>query len=285
MRFLFNTYITILFGALLCLSACVLNSDSPAEEEICLSLPCWPPEDAFSSSYPALSRWKICIAGAEEDRSFYTSEKSLSLSVKKNRPVCLSAQPITLLADGSETTFFKPAGFLYPFDFNRSQAENHITWEEGLLADLMKTIFCEGLAESFSPADIEYLVSTFNWKKARESIDKKISESEKVFYNPWLLSKANLLEGISGLSFKTSMLNLSGAIGLNTSVLPSTSTCFLSTFIPENQFLSQKNQFTLVKNSPLLIGDGQKYGIFITYKTSKNISLEFIYLPIYIEDI
>ena len=79
------------------------------------------------------------------------------------------------------------------------------------------------------------------------------------------------------------MLSLSGANPMDAATLPSG--LFFSTFIPENQFFAQKNQFTVLKNTPLLIGDGQKYGIFITYKTSKNISLEFIFLPIYIEDI
>ncbi len=260
-----------------------MANNSPAEESICLTLPCWPPEDSLSSSYPKLSRWLICIKGGEEEQTFYTTDLSLSISVKKNRPFCLLAQPITLLSDGSECAFFKPAGFLYPFSLSRNQKENEISWEEGFLADVMKTFFTEGLSESLSPADIEYLVSTFNWKKAQESIDKKITESNKCFYNPWLLSKSKILEGISALSFKAGMLSLSGTSPMDASLLPSGT--FLSTFIPENQFISHKNQFTVLKNTPLLIGDGQKYGILITYKTSKNISLEFIFLPIYIEDI
>lgn len=283
MRFLLKSFILVIFALIPGLSACALASESPAEESICLSLPDWPPEDSFTASYPRLSRWHICIKGGEEEQSFYTTDKSICLSVKKNRPFCLLAQPLTLLSDGSECAFFKPAGFLYPFSISRDEQENQITWEAGFLADIMESIFCEGLANSLSPADIEYLVSSFNWKKAQEAINKRISESDKLFYNPWLLPKAQILDGISSLSFKSTLLNASGSIGLDTSILPPG--IFLSSFIPENGFLSQKNQLTLLKNTPLLIGDGQKYGIFITWKSSKNISLEFIFLPIYIEDI
>ena len=289
MTFLLKSHVTCLRALLLglclslLLSACSLASDSPAEETINLTLPCWPPQDSFSSSYPALSRWQIIIKSGKSEEDFYTTSTSLSIPVKKNRPFCLLAQPITVLSDGSESSFFKPAGFLYPTQIKPGQKENQISWEAGFLADVMKTYFNEGLAESLSPAEIEYLVSTFNWKKTQESIEKKISESDKFFYNPWLLSKAKILEGISALSFKASLLTASGCTGMESSLLPPGT--FLSPFIPENNFIAQKNQFTVLKNTPVLFGDGHKYGIFITYKTSKNISLEFIYLPIYIEDI
>ena len=283
MRFLLNLFTLCFCPLLLCLSACAMANNSPAEESICLTLPCWPPKDSFETSYPQLSRWLICIKGGEEEQSFYTTSQSLTLSVKKNRPFCLLAQPLTLLSDGSECAFFKPAGFLYPFMHNQEKKDNQITWEAGFLAEIMKSLFCEGLANSLSPTDIEYIISSFNWKKAQDLVCKKIGESDKYFYNPWLLSKAQILEGISALSFKSTLLNASACTGLETSRLPSG--IFFSSFIPENQFISQKNQFTVVKNTPVLIADGQKYGIFITYKSSKNISLEFIYLPIYIEDI
>ena len=59
----------------------------------------------------------------------------------------------------------------------------------------------------------------------------------------------------------------------------------LSSFIPENHFISSTNQITVKKNTPYLISTVKKYGIIVTFKSSKNISLAFIYLPIYIEDI
>ena len=251
---------------------------------MCISLPVWPPEDSFSSSYPPLSRWHIEIIGGEIRESFYTNKEKITVKVKKNRPFCLLAEPITLLQDGNECSYFKPAGFIYPAAYRQTEsASNRATWEQGFPAHLIKTLFNEGLAENLSPVEIEYLVSTFNWKKAIETIDKKLNSENQLSYNPWLLSTAPLLEGIISQSFRTSLLNISACAAVKQSDLPEG--IFLSSFIPENLSLSQKNQFTVPKNTPFLIGDGQKYGILITYKTAKNISLAFIYLPIYIEDI
>ncbi len=264
------------------LGSCSLSSAAAAEESICISLPVWPPQDSLKEDYPQLSRWHIVVSSAKEEVSFYTCESTVVIQTKKNRPFCLLAQPVTLLFDNNECAYFKPAGFLYPAE-NKLTSAACATWEQGFLANIMKTLFSEGRAEALSPVEIEYLVSIFNWKKAEESIEKKISQSDKLFYNPWLLNPGPLLEGISSQSFKSTLLNATSCTGLEAANLPEIS--YLSSFIPENNFFATKNQFTIQKNSPLLLGDGKKMGIFITFKSSKNISLEFIYLPIYIEDI
>ena len=274
MRNLFIVIILCLAPGLACLCGCRLFTDSPAEESLTITLPVWPPEDSLSSSYPPLSRWHIIIATGEEEQSFYTTDAQVSFSSRKNRPFCLLAWPLTLLDNGKECSYFMPAGYLY------TQDSREADWKQGFLAYIMKRLFSEGLSQNLSPVEVEYLISTFNWKKAQDAIDNKISQSDKLFYNPWLLSKSKLLEGISSQGFKASLLNLNGSIALEA---PAPN--LLSSFIPENSFLACKNQFTILKNTPLLIGDGHKYGIFITYKSAKNMSLEFIYLPIYIEDI
>ncbi len=278
----FLLFTCTLFCCIFC--SCVLSADTAAEESLCISLPQWPPEDSLSAYYPELSRWLICITDAENQKYFFTREAQISITVKKNRPLCLCAQPITLLYNGSECTYFKPAGFIYPASYNQtSETDNCASWEEGYLADIMKTLFREGLEEGLSPLETEYIVSTFNWKKAQEAIEKKICAETKLFYNPWLLPKKNVIEGISSRSFKASFFNTTGSTALESSSLPQK--VLLSAFIPENRLLPQKKQFTVIKNIPLLIADGKKYGIYVLYKSSKNISLEFIYLPIYIEDI
>ncbi len=277
--FIFSVLIITLF---LPLCSCSQALDAAAEESICISLPSWPPQDALAESYPQLTRWHITIANAREEKSFYTSENTVLIHTKKNRPFCLLAQPLTLLFDNKECAYFQPAGYLYPAE-NMLTSASCASWEQGFIAHIMKTVFSEGRAESLSPVEAEYLVSIFNWKKAQQSIEKKLSQDDKFFYNPWLIPQRPLLEGITTQSFKTSLLNTTGSVSLETSNLPAIS--YLSTFIPENQFLAARNQITVIKNVPLLLGDGKKSGIFITYKSTKNISLEFIYLPIYIEDI
>ena len=274
---------TLLLTLLFSINSCHLNPDEAIEESFEITLPHWPPEDSFSQNYPKLSRWHIQITDAESQTDFYTTEKSISVSAKKNRPFCITAQPLTLLYNGTECAYFKPAGYLYPF------TESPINWEQGYLASIMENIFLQGKEECLPPVDIEYLICTFNWKKAQAKIDEKISTSDAYSYNPWLVSQKQIAEGITSHGFKASYFNIKNCAAVTIPQLKELAgtpdLLLLSSFIPENNFLLQKNQFTVVKNSPIIIGDGNKYGLFITYKSTKNISLEYIYLPIYIEDI
>jgi len=270
-------------------SACRQEAESPIEESLELSLPSWPPEDSLSAYYPPLSRWKIKVSQAQDSYSFFTCENKIIVPVKRNRPLSITATPITLLEDGNECSYFLPAGYLYPFC-----SQNKLSWEEGFLAEMMAQLFTEGRNQALAPIDIEYLTASFNWKKAQEAINTRLSGNNRLFYNPWLLDKGLFLEGIASGSFKTTYLTLRGSSGLEEDFLlresginqaESYEKRFLSAFIPENFYLENKKQFTVIKNTPILIADAKKYGIFINLKSSKNISLEFIFLPIYIEDI
>lgn len=269
--------------------SCMQNISCPVEEELEITLPEWPPKDSFEGKYPPLSRWLIKIISAENSRQIYTSEKNFTIHIKKNRPMCLTAYPITLLQDGNECRYFKPAGFIYPAQNDILSKKPSASWEQGFLADIMQQLFKEGIEENLPPVDVEYLISTFNWKKAQESIEKKINSDIQVFYNPWLLSRVNILEGIISQNFKATFFNLKGATAIEDSYISyqtaTESIIFLSSFIPENKLLEEKKQFTVMKNTPILISDAQKYGLYITYKSSKNISLEYIIMPIYIGDI
>lgn len=273
-------------GALMSCACSAFNSTT--EENIELTLPHWPPQDSCSQNYPELSRWYIQITQAEETRSFYTTQSHISVQTRKNRPFCVTARPLTLLFDDSESDYFKPAGYMYPFAENQPQ-NFLITWEQGYLANLMQKVFTKGFEEGFPPLEIEYLISTFNWNKAQEIIDKKLVADTELFYNPWLIPFSQLIEAITEHTFKSNLLNASGCTGITTSQLENSiigsDPPLLSSFIPENFNLPQKKMFTVMKNSPIIIGDGNKFGIFINYKSAKNISLELIFLPIYIGDI
>ena len=256
------------------------NSSTGFEEGLEISLPAWPPENATLEEYPPLSRWKLTITSAGSQTVQFTESSTISISVKKNRPLCITAAPLTLLQNGKECSYFKPAGYIYPCEHSNAG------WEQGFLASTMEKLFMEGITEGYSPVEIEYLISTFNWKKAQDSIDKKISSETKAFYNPWLLSQSAIIEGITSQNFKSTLLNPTGFVTLECTALNLNSgTVLLSSFIPENNINITGKQFTVIKNTPILIADAKKYGLFITYKSSKNISLEYIYLPIYIEDV
>lgn len=183
-----------------------------------------------------------------------------------------------------------PAGYLYPFNSNAMPDRKYkASWEQGYLAKIMHMIFAEGTKNGLSPLENENLISTFNWEKAESTIESKINSDQQLFYNPWLIPYKQVLEGITLHTFKASLLNLSNSTSLETRTLFSDTQIsdkkVFSSFIPENRTLEEKKQFTVLKNDFILIGDANKYGFFINVKSSKNISLEFIYLPIYIEDI
>ena len=166
----------------------------------------------------------------------------------------------------------------------------------------MARFFCDAKENCMQSGDTAWVVSTFNWKKAQETIDKKIAESKESpanpdegvtkFYNPWLIPSPPVLENISVSQFKSSLLNLTGCHAITIETLQKLTASnlappppLLSSFIPENSCLMEKNQFTVRKDSNFLVSSAKKHGILITFHSTKNISLEFIFLPIYIEDI
>ena len=279
MRNLFFYFILILIFC--SLSGCQQSNSAQFQECLEISLPAWPAEqEGLSQSYPPLSRWKITISSASSQTIVFTDKAIIAVPVKKNRPLCITAAPLTLLQDGSECSYFKPAGYIYPSEASSA------SWEEGFIAATMEKLFQETINEGLSPLESEYLISTFNWKKAQASIEKKISSDSQTFYNPWLLSQSAIIDGICSQNFKASLLNPTGFVSMDCTALQLDSNWpLLSSFVPENNNFIQKKQFTVIKNTPILIADAKKYGLFITYKSSKNISLEYIYLPIYIEDV
>ena len=113
------------------------------------------------------------------------------------------------------------------------------------------------------------------------------SEDKSGFYNPWLLDSQELLEGIAFRNFSATKLKLSGTLKI-----PLDFEVF-SSYVPENDFFKQNFQknnqafvTVAIKRPEIFLLDSMaKYGLLISASSAKNISLEFISLPIYIEEI
>ena len=271
-------FLVIIIVSILC--GCSATAGIKDTEEITVQLPQWPPQAPDSASYPALSRWKISVTTADSHYSFFTRETRLKLCVSKNRPLCITAQPLTIMADDKECAFFKPAGFIYPWNNGCSEA----SWEQGFLSDVMTKLFKDSKENCIAPEETEYLAASFNWKKAQKVIDEKISdEASSVFYNPWLINYEAFLQNLSVSQLKQSLLNITGTVSLTLPTVPE-STVF-SSFIPENAKKQPDNRFSIRKNQPSLFYYGNDRGVLILYKSEKNISLEPVYMPIYIEEI
>ena len=313
---LFFSAVLFTIFILLPLCSCRWFSETNLSEVLTVELPVWPPQDEEQTSYPFLSRWKIVVADSEGIRDFYfpasgnalgtddeNSAPKLVFSVSKNQMFCILAQPVTFLEGTayparSETDYFKPAGYLYPY-MHKGQNTQKLTWEQGFLSQLMLTIIQSKTETGVSQQHINEFIASFNWKKAQETIEKKISQSiesastqSTALYNPWLLDTTRLLENLCFANFKATHLNITGVVTVQVKSLFSANELeFLSSFIPENDVLSKATkqkgdaQLLLQKNTVNYLADGKSKAAVITCQSAKKISLVYIYMPIFIDDI
>ena len=241
-------------------------------QTISLELPSWP------DYLPKLSGWKICLYEAGSSRT--VEADNLKIKVPRNRPCCIIAQPLVKAPQNQQSSFFKCAGALYPYagDGDGQKASLSLSWTGGYAAFLMKSIFVSGLQAGYSAEYTQELVSKFNWERLLQTLEQKNGE------NPWLLDTQQVLEGISLHNFTANKLKSSGII--NAIV-----TCpVFSSYIPENEKIRQQNglnehcvSIKSGQKSLFALDDGQfSTGILIYGTSVKNISLEFISLPIYI---
>ena len=276
----------ILFLAML-FASCTLFDANSDEETVSISLPDWPPhsQSEVSEDYPPLSCWKITLAKNDGTEVFHLSPNTtLQITVQKNCPFSLQAQPVTLLQNEDECLYFYPAGFIYP-----SEAETKATWEQGFSAFIMEGLYKNCKKNGFSDSQAARYVSSFNWDKMNTIIDEKIQDSiitQSRFYNPWLCDSAKILENLSNETFRTSLLTPSSCYQLSTEeVFNKTGFSILSSFIPENPIIRKSGQITIKKGSPMLVSDAKEFGLFISYLSAKNVQIEYIYMPIYKEEI
>ena len=265
----------ILFLAML-FASCTLFDANADEESISISMPEWPPHSQLEvpADYPSLSRWKITLAKSDGTSVFYTMPNgTIEITIQKNCPFSIQAQPITLLQNGNECIYFHPAGFVYP-----SSSQNKASWEQGFAAFIMEGLYKNCRQNGFSQGQAARYVSTFNWQKM-------ISVSQEKS-NPWLCDAGLIIKNLSEETFRASLLTPSSCYQLSLQkIYEKTGLVVLSPYIPENQKIAQNGQITIKKDFPMLLSDVKEFGIFITYLSAKNIHIEYIYIPIYKEEI
>ena len=241
------------------------------EEIVDFELPEWP------EYLPELKGWKIQvfysealrqaqgpqgsqISGVAEALEAPPDKKIISFHLQKNRPCSIIARPIT------QNNFFKSAGTIYPYS-------KSISWSGGYTASLYKTA---GQA-----------AANFNWEKLMQTLEEKALD-EEAFYNPWLLETQEILEGIAYHNFTATKLKQSQTFCLELD-FP-----VFSSYVPENVFMhtAERSYVTVKKDVPEVFalcqcsGTGDlEYALLISASSAKNISLEFISMPIYIEEI
>ena len=266
----------VIFLLAMLFASCTLFDTNADEESISISLPDWPPQSQLEvpADYPPLFRWKITLAKSDGTSVFYTSpNNTIEITIQKNCPFSIQAQPITLLQNGNECIYFHPAGFVYP-----SSSQNKASWEQGFAAFIMEGLYKNCRQNGITQGQAARYVSTFNWQKM-------ISVSQEKS-NPWLCDSGLIIKNLSEETFRASLLTPSSCYQLSLQkIYEKTGLVVLSPYIPENQKIAQNGQITIKKDFPMLLSDVKEFGIFITYLSAKNIHIEYIYIPIYKEEI
>ncbi len=289
-----------LLAQIILLSGCKYNVfDLQQTQELSLTFPQWPPvsyktlEDNFSecqTPYPKLSRWHVQVVCAEYQDEFFVdaslpsdyAKTALVLSAVKNEPVAILATPITLNSEGAEVHFFKPAGMIYPFD-------NFFTWEGGFCATVFQQLFKSKKETGVTTKHMEQFLNSFNWIKFERTVSQKMNKSlmeGESFYNPWQIDLYTLLDYLSYGSFSASYLNTKNIYTIPLSKIqlePEQGIQILSSFIPENDFIRSKGQISLKKGVESQICCNLDYAAVVVYNSAKNISLNYIFMPIFIE--
>ena len=290
-------------------NGCCLFDFNCMNDSVEFVLPEWPPAYGNSELYPVLSRWIVTIEGKDfcEIVNFKWDEiceqKRLSFSrnFEKNQTVCVTALPVTLTEEGEETCFFKCAGGIYPQFFveksdcfwEKNSGFVELTWERGFLASLLQRIWSVGKTGGYFAEETEGFVKGFNWLKLQQCVEQKMDacfEDGDVFYNPWLLDVSAVAESIGVGVFSMNDLNLKNVFPLVGRKLVcldlgwGMDVYVLSSFIPENEFIQRFDCLCIKKNVENVFSVYNFFGRVFKGSSVKNVSIDDVFLPIYIDE-
>ena len=256
-----TVFLLAICSILLCSCPLAAHLQSYEYETVTFTLPNWP------AALPELQGWTITgNSGTDENReqslSLPPDAKSFTLHLKKNEPFYVCASPLTC-----SNGFFKCAGTIYPY----SKA---VTWSGGYAAVTMKTL---------KAASGQSYLLRFNWERFINVLEQK-QQNQTVTYNPWLLDSSEVLQSIAYHNFTAAKLNTSGTLAIELD-FP-----VFSSYVPENQVQSteKQTQINIKKGIPQLfmLNDNTcKTGVIICGTSLKNLSMDFISMPIFTEGI
>lgn len=230
--------------------------------------------------------WQIQYQNSEGKFHEKTCDNKIIIKTNKNEPLSVLAFPIIVLPDKTFSQFFKPCGTIYPYDYD--DFSQNLTWENGFCANLINMLFDSSAESNLSTSQINDFIKTFNWKKLMQSISKTtsqnyeeiLSSSSNKFYNPWQIDISKLLENLSTKKFTSSLLKTNSIYSFSKEDFNfSENDIILSSYVPENIILKEKSIFTLKKDFPSLFLFNNFYGTLITASSSKNISVQWTYMP------
>ena len=268
----------ILLASSFLLWSCKHSESFREKDDVRFILPQWPPEYGDESLYPELAGWLITTNDVR-NQPVKPDVKEIEFSVRKNSPFYVMAQPVTQSSLG-ECTFFHCAGGLYPYCYEGSV---NLTWEQGFSAYIMDSmLFTEN--SLYAKEMREDYIASFNWKKFSETIQAKTENAAagsppKAFYNPWQANISAVKQGIAYRNFSAGLLN---QVNCFSATLENNKA--LSSYLPENQIIYNYSQFSLKKNEENYFSVNNQYQMIIRGSYAKNLSTEYVFLPIIIEE-
>ena len=237
-------------------------------DDITFTFPEWPPE---KDDYPELAFWKITICSNNQTvvKTCSPETKELDFTISKNSLFCITVLPVTY-NEKFTCSFFYCAGAVYPFMKTHNDVIP-ITWKQGFTSDVIQTLY----RGSTSGIRKEAFLMSFNWTKFIDTIKYKED------FNPWLCDKTKIVTAIAGKSFNVNLFNQKNFIIKADSISPQR---ILSPYIPENQRIIETNSLcvSMLKQN---FFSSQNLCIIINGDSDKNYSADYIFMPIYIEDL
>jgi len=282
------------FFVLTGLFSCADSYDFRATEQIEILLPDW----NSCNINLELSCWKIICGNQDNIEEFLLSKNTAKFSktVTRNTAFFVLAQPVCKNNKNQETIIFKPAGAFYPYlaqgDYN-DEKRLCVCWEGGFSAFTMYKIILNCKENQISDKQTLQVLMQFNWKKLQQTIEKNIISAKEAnsFYNPWHIGMNNIVEGICSDYFTSSLLDSKNIYFyslknpcFNDLNLQNDNNQLYSNYVPENSFIIENNSILLKKNNSEVFILNNEYSILMEASSSKNISLQINYLPIFISD-
>ena len=165
-------------------------------DEVSFYFPQYEASDFAGGDFPYLTGWNVVSVCGDEriHKTVPAQEKAVSFVLEKNSPCAVLAFPVILCAD-REIEFFKPAGCIYP-------EQRSLSFLHGFSASVLDEFYSHAVLSGTSPEKAVSYARRFNWKKFISVIEQKNNfPSPELLYNPWLLEKSSVLEGIAAGSF------------------------------------------------------------------------------------
>lgn len=267
-------------------------------------LPEWPPAFGNKDLYPDVVKWIVRLEGknkneiCEIDGKFGCINPCLTLNLQKNEILSVTATPVTEFGENL-VEFFKCAGSIYPINNEVTttySVKNQLLWENGFAAYIMQRFVLSGRENGYSEEQIEEFLKEFNWKKFQQVLNKKTEdsfvlfselESEEVtttsnviFYNPWLCDLEKVLDQIAFGNFTATAVNMKSVFSAQSTEFKD----FMSSYVPENEIISNYGCLCLKSKERNLFSVYNSYGVLFEGTSAKKLSIEPVFLPIYIEE-